>query len=520
MGEYITLILKQKHVQVNKQKLASRSRYFASLFSHNFNDSHNQEHVINYNIAEYTLQNFVEWVHSETRINIHYQSIKVCLLKFMQNKHFTDLLNLLQLSALFIVDELTSDIVNIIVLQWLSPQKVIEIWLLARELNIKALQDICMSVCLDRFEEIPVDELVKLAADDFVQFLNNVNIRVSSKSYLQNIRSKWMEHHRNSDIAHIKEGRQLKFIKGTVICETFEDETRIGYLCTWDGNVLNKCGQLKSIQHPDRWLFGMQVISRGFNVYTVGGNVGLGGMQFNNVISRYCLLSKKWYYESTMPVPRRHMIAVFLGNKLVIVGGVGKHRLKLNSVNILDIHTGIWKEGMYVPESFTNIPPHCVLNGKLYVLKSSVYIYYPKEDYWKTISIRDDDVIERVDTFLTCNTTLLFEGDEDLDEMIITRIEITKDDSICERGECIKRSLEHKELRAYVVNVERDCRLQLRYLQSTNIGIMILNNACQQNDNRYLHLHTEERDEFRQYIFPQYSCFNIIDPRTLYDTCN
>lgn len=56
MEEYLTLVLKQKHVRVNKQKLASKSRYFASLFSHNFNDSHNQEHVINYNIAQYTLQ--------------------------------------------------------------------------------------------------------------------------------------------------------------------------------------------------------------------------------------------------------------------------------------------------------------------------------------------------------------------------------------------------------------------------------------------------------------------------------
>lgn len=65
---------------------------------------------------------------------------------------------------------------------------------------------------------------------------------------------------------------------------------------------------------------------------------------------------------------------------------------------------------MQVPESFTNIPPHCVLNGKLYVLKSSVYIYYPTEDYWQTILIRDDDVIERIDTFLTCDTMLLFEG--------------------------------------------------------------------------------------------------------------
>ncbi|XP_050583093.1 uncharacterized protein LOC126918757 [Bombus affinis] len=518
MEEYLTLVLNQKDIRVNKQKLASKSRYFASLFSHNFSDSHNQEYVINYDIAQSTLQNFVDWVHNDRRISIHYQPIKISLIKFMQDKHFTGLLNLLQLSALFIVDELTNDIVNIIALQWLSPQKVINIWLLAKELNMKALQDICMSVCLDRFEEIPVDVLVKLAADDIVQLLNNVNIRVSSESYLENIRNKWIMHHGNSDIAHINQGRQLKFIRGTVIYETFEDDTKVGYLCTWDGNVLNKCEQLKSIQHPDKWLFGMQVISRGFNVYTVGGNIGLGGTQFNNVISRYCLLSKQWYYESTLPVPRRHMIAVFLSNKLVIVGGVGRHRLKLYSVNILDIHTGIWKEGMRVPESFTNIPPHCVLNGKLYMLKSSVYIYYPKEDYWQTISIRDDDVIERVDTFLTCDTTLLFEEDDDLDEMIITRIEITKDNTVCERGECIKRSIENKELRTYVVDVESNCRLQLRYLKSSNIGIMMINNISQQNDNQYLHSHTEERDEFKDYIFPQYSCFNIIDPRTLYNT--
>lgn len=34
------------------------------------------------------------------------------------------------------------------------------------------------------------------------------------------------------------------------------------------------------------------------------------------------------------------MIAVFISNKLIIVGGVGKHRVKLRSVDILDIHTG------------------------------------------------------------------------------------------------------------------------------------------------------------------------------------
>lgn len=113
---------------------------------------------------------------------------------------------------------------------------------------------------------------------------------------------------------------------------------------------------------------------------------------------------------------------------------------------------------------------------------------------------------------------MIFVEEEDLGKMILTRIEITKDDSICESGECIKRSIEHKELKTYVVDVESSCRLQLRYLQSANIGIMMINNVSQQNDNQYLHLHTEVYDQFEDYIFPRYNCFNIIDPRTLYNT--
>lgn len=78
----------------------------------------------------------------------------------------------------------------------------------------------------------------------------------------------------------------------------------------------------------------------GFSIYTIGGEKGLGTGKFNDIIWRYCLLSKKWYYQAHLPVPRRHMIAVFLKDKLVVAGGVGRHRLKLNTVDILHIHSG------------------------------------------------------------------------------------------------------------------------------------------------------------------------------------
>lgn len=41
-----------------------------------------------------------------------------------------------------------------------------------------------------------------------------------------------------------------------------------------------------------------------------------------------------------MPIERRHMITVFIKNKLLLVGGVGRYRQKLQSVDIYDIFEG------------------------------------------------------------------------------------------------------------------------------------------------------------------------------------
>lgn len=97
------------------------------------------------------------------------------------------------------VDELTSDIIEIIVLFWLDPQKVIDTWLLAQELNVKVLEDICISLCLDRFEELPLSSLVKLNADNIVKLLNNVNLRYHSEFHLQYVKDQWMRHHKVND---------------------------------------------------------------------------------------------------------------------------------------------------------------------------------------------------------------------------------------------------------------------------------------------------------------------------------
>lgn len=41
-----------------------------------------------------------------------------------------------------------------------------------------------------------------------------------------------------------------------------------------------------------------------------------------------------------MPNARRHMIATFLQNKLLLAGGVGHYRRKLRSMDLYDVHEG------------------------------------------------------------------------------------------------------------------------------------------------------------------------------------
>lgn len=48
--EIVTLILKTKLFEVDKQKLIEKSRYFAALLSANYMDFHQSEHIINYEI--------------------------------------------------------------------------------------------------------------------------------------------------------------------------------------------------------------------------------------------------------------------------------------------------------------------------------------------------------------------------------------------------------------------------------------------------------------------------------------
>jgi len=88
------------------------------------------------------------------------------------------------------VDKLTDDIIEKIEECFLLPNYLIDIWLIAQELNFTLLQDICFAACLDRFVELPRKSINELSKKNFLKLIFNTNLRCSH-SELRGIVENW-----------------------------------------------------------------------------------------------------------------------------------------------------------------------------------------------------------------------------------------------------------------------------------------------------------------------------------------
>ncbi|XP_024883880.1 uncharacterized protein LOC112462378 [Temnothorax curvispinosus] len=358
--ETVTLILKEdskeKRFEVQKQKLMDKSLYFAALWSADYREYDQTEHTINYpHISSQMLQDFIYWIQ-------HYK-IFTSATRY-DEKELIRLLNLLDLSVLFAADKLIEDITDKLERHFMLPIYAIKIWLLAQKLNVKVLRDLSLDVCLDRFSELPLDSIYDLSKENFLKLIGNINIR-ATESYLVDVTREWNNrHHKDFTVPlNIIENKEAKILYGIISCE---HNNREQYIHCWDGNDFF---ELTSFEYPPdiiercsktgNSLEGMQITARSmqYDLYLCGGEYGIGSGIFNENVWRYSLISKKWILEADMPVERRHMITVFLKDKLYLVGGVGRHEDALDTIDIYDIYTGV---------------------------QTYFFIYFPDEDIWRT----------------------------------------------------------------------------------------------------------------------------------------
>ncbi|KYN30299.1 hypothetical protein ALC57_00221 [Trachymyrmex cornetzi] len=494
----VTLILKAERFVVEKQKLIGKSQYFAALLSANYSECNQTEHVINYDISQISLQDFINWIHND---KIDTSTIRYGI------EEFDRLLVLLELSVLFAVDNLIEDVIDRLERYYMSPKYVINIWLISQDLNINVLRDLSLAVCLDRFDELPISSIYELSRENFLKLLGNINIR-STESYLSRVTYEWMNCHHDFTIPmDILRNKEIKVLHSIISCESSDVINSEQFINCWDGNDFF---ELTSFKYPkditDRStgkhiLTGMQIIARGYNLYLCGGEFGIGSGRFNKNVWRYSLISKKWFPETVMPVERRHMVAVVLKNKLMLVGGVGRYRQKLQSIDIYDVHT-----------------------GRSYMCAD---IYFPDENIWETImDFNMDYSIFPFIPILTLKTLPCYIDINNPDKMVLRTITETCNMEICDHAQTIKR-LAFKENgndsnRKYVLHTKCDaCVFMLIFPISKPVLVCMDSNTSIKINTLHSHnIPIRNPNKFRSLLFSHSprKFFDLTHPAHLHTT--
>ncbi|KAH3697771.1 kelch-like protein 25 isoform X2 [Dreissena polymorpha] len=89
---------------------------------------------------------------------------------------------------------------------------------------------------------------------------------------------------------------------------------------------------------------GFRTIVVGKDLYLTGGVVNFVQCKFFMDVVRYDGFSDQWSVATTLPLPRRNHAACCTGNSLYLIGGFGKYRKKLCSVQQYDTEIGEWKD--------------------------------------------------------------------------------------------------------------------------------------------------------------------------------
>lgn len=116
-------------------------------------------------------------------------------------------------------------------------------------------------------------------------------------------------------------------------------------------------------------------------VFVVGGEFCFGLSKWNPAVWKYNTFSETWKFVANLQIARRHHGLAVLNSNIYVIGGVGRFRIPLDSVEVLDVTTGTWSLAAKIPE-----PMYCpvctVYKSKIYVFSADVYRYDPRSNAW------------------------------------------------------------------------------------------------------------------------------------------
>jgi len=149
------------------------------------------------------------------------------------------------------------------------------------------------------------------------------------------------------------------------LCSTTPDETprlklrkknKWPYVFQWDGTNLVPLVHLSKIDEGPAEAMGYKVVVKDLKLFVTGGEYMMGQGDWNSSIWFYDTWRETWEFETSLPSPRRHHSAVFVNNDLFIIGGVGRHRVMLDSVTKYNLVSKCWETCASLPTTLYSTP--------------------------------------------------------------------------------------------------------------------------------------------------------------------
>ena len=417
--ETVQIVVKGKIIAANRLALINSSDYFKAMFESSFAEA--EQSCIELKSQELCPESVDILVRRAKKIDKHINRDNVYDLH--QASLMLQFQEAIEECENFLHRGLRSKILNMF-----------DVFLHADIHSLRQLKRNALKLILFTADSILDGNAVKLSEPLMIEIVGNRHLNVSSEGNVVTAIEKWMSYHgvqwrdnramaqcirfndlddeefrsRSKSLDWIHQtstrevplkpcviGRNRKFVKDKPTIYAFRENrvetlSEVKYFLALDEGH----SEYGYTDEPRGNVKGFQAVScpeRRF-VYFVGGEFDLGRSKWNRHVATFDALFNAWVDGPLMELPnvRRHHGLVVWGNKyLILVGGFGKHRIMLNSVESIDTETGVASDLPDLPMALYS-PAVCIFKGELFVIQRHVYRL-------KSLATRDWDNLGSLD---------------------------------------------------------------------------------------------------------------------------
>lgn len=146
-------------------------------------------------------------------------------------------------------------------------------------------------------------------------------------------------------------------------------------------------GAVTNVQDGEVEASGFKVANTGVDLVLSGGEFSLGQSNWSRSVTQWSSFRRSWEQIATMDNVRRHHTMVIMDREVYLLGGFGKHRIILDSVDSINLDTGDKRECASLPVAMYR-PAAAQFRGRIFVVgKKKVMVYHPyPQNYWASLN--------------------------------------------------------------------------------------------------------------------------------------